>query len=109
MHFVDHASGYVYVEFELDFSAIETIRAKQNFEEFAFNNGVIPILLTLQTVAHLRQINLSNIYVIAIKKINIVGLMLTTKMVLQNGLSGLFLTWLAECSFMHQLIGSPVL
>ena len=41
--FVDHASGYVHVEFQLGFSAIETIRAKQNFEKFAFNHGVIPI------------------------------------------------------------------
>ena len=41
--FVDHASGYVHVEFQLGFSAIETIRAKQNFEKFAFNNGVILI------------------------------------------------------------------
>ena len=41
--FVDHASGYVHIEFQLGFSAIETIRAKQNFEKFAFNNGVIPI------------------------------------------------------------------
>ena len=40
--FVDHASGYVHVEFQLGFSAIETIRAKQNFEKFAFNQGVIP-------------------------------------------------------------------
>ncbi len=41
--FVDHASGYVHVEFQLGFSAIETIRAKQNFEKMAFNHGVIPI------------------------------------------------------------------
>ncbi len=41
--FVDHASGYVHVEFQLGFSAIETIRAKQNFEQYAFNNGVIPL------------------------------------------------------------------
>ena len=41
--FVDHASGYVNVEFQLGFSAIETIRAKQNFEKIEFNNGVIPI------------------------------------------------------------------
>ena len=41
--FVDHSSGYVHIEFQLGFSAIETIRAKQNFEQFAFNNGVIPI------------------------------------------------------------------
>ena len=41
--FVDHASGFVRVEFQLRFSAIETIRAKQNFEKFAFDNGVIPL------------------------------------------------------------------
>ena len=38
---MDHASGFVRVEFQLGFSAIETIRATQNFEKFAFNNGVI--------------------------------------------------------------------
>ena len=41
--FVDHASGYVHIEFQLGFSAIETIRAKQNFEKFAFDNGVTPL------------------------------------------------------------------
>ena len=41
--FVDHASGFVRVEFQLGFSAIETIPAKQNFEKFAFNQGVIPL------------------------------------------------------------------
>ena len=41
--FVDHISGYVHIEFQLGFSVIETIRAKQNFEKFVFNNGVIPI------------------------------------------------------------------
>ena len=41
--FVDHSSGFVHVEFQLGFSAIETIRAKQNFEKFSFNNGVIPL------------------------------------------------------------------
>ena len=41
--FVDHASSYVHMEFQLGFSAIETIWAKQNFEKYAFNNGVIPL------------------------------------------------------------------
>ncbi len=31
------------MEFQLGFSAVETIRAKQNFEKFAFNHYVIPI------------------------------------------------------------------
>ena len=39
--FVDHASGYMHVEHQLGFSAVETIRAKQNFEKFAFDTGVI--------------------------------------------------------------------
>ncbi len=41
--FVDHASGYVHVEFQLGFSTIDTTQAKQNFEKYAFNNGVIPL------------------------------------------------------------------
>ena len=31
------------MEFQLGCSAVETIRAKQNFEKFSFNHGVIPI------------------------------------------------------------------
>ena len=46
--FVDHASRYVHIEFQLGFSAIETIRAKQKFEKFAFDNGVI----TLTYISH---------------------------------------------------------
>ena len=49
--FVDHVSGYVHIEFQLGFSAIETIRATQNFEKFAFNNGVIPITYLIDSVA----------------------------------------------------------
>ena len=63
--FVDHASGFVRVEFQLGFSAIKTIRAKQNFENFAFNNGVIPLtyltnsgaLKANKFVQHIRDTN----------------------------------------------------
>jgi hypothetical protein len=39
--FVDHGSGYVNVQNQLGFSAVETIRAKQIFEQFALGNGAI--------------------------------------------------------------------
>lgn len=39
--FVDHGSGYLHVEHQLGFSAIETIRAKQNFEKMALEHGVV--------------------------------------------------------------------
>jgi hypothetical protein len=39
--FVDHATGYIHVEHQLGFSAVETIRAKQNYESMAFGHGVI--------------------------------------------------------------------
>jgi hypothetical protein len=39
--FVDHGSGYLHVEHQLGFSAIETIRAKQNFEKRALDCGVV--------------------------------------------------------------------
>jgi hypothetical protein len=39
--FVDHMSGYIHVEPQLGFSSSETIRAKQSFEKFALDNGVI--------------------------------------------------------------------
>ena len=63
--FVDHASGYVHIEFQLGFSAIETIRAKQNFEKFAFDNGVIPLTYLTDSgafkankfVTHIREHN----------------------------------------------------
>ena len=39
--FVDHMSGYIHVEPQLGFSSSETIRAKQDFEQFALNHGVL--------------------------------------------------------------------
>jgi hypothetical protein len=39
--FVDHASGYIHIEHQLGFSAVETIQAKQGFEKFAFDQGVL--------------------------------------------------------------------
>jgi hypothetical protein len=39
--FVDHGSGYVNVQNQLGFSAVETIRAKQSFKQFFLGNGVI--------------------------------------------------------------------
>ena len=38
---MDHGSGYLHVEHQLGFSAIETIRANQNFEKHALDSGVI--------------------------------------------------------------------
>jgi hypothetical protein len=39
--FVDHSSTYVHIEHQLGFSAVETIRAKQNYEKFFLDNGVL--------------------------------------------------------------------
>ena len=39
--FVDHGTGYIQVEHQLGFSAVENIRAKQNYEQQAMDNGVI--------------------------------------------------------------------
>jgi hypothetical protein len=39
--FVDHASSYVHVEHQLGFSAVETIRAKQAYEKFCLDHGVL--------------------------------------------------------------------
>ena len=39
--FVDHGTGYIQVEHQLGISAVETIRAKQNYEQQAMDNGVI--------------------------------------------------------------------
>ena len=41
MIFVDHMSSYLHVEHQLGFSAVESIRAKQNFEQFALDSGVV--------------------------------------------------------------------
>ena len=38
--FVDHGSGNLHVEHQLGFSAIETIRAKQNYEKMSLDSGV---------------------------------------------------------------------
>jgi len=39
--FVDHASGFLHVEHQVGFSAVENIRAKQNFEKLCLDHGVI--------------------------------------------------------------------
>jgi hypothetical protein len=39
--FVDHASSHVFIETQVGFSAIETLRAKQNFEQHFLNYGII--------------------------------------------------------------------
>ena len=39
--FVDHCSGYLHVEHQLGFSAVETVRAKQAFEQLAMHHGVV--------------------------------------------------------------------
>ena len=39
--FVDHCSGYLHVKHQLGFSAIETVRAKQAFEQLAMHHGVV--------------------------------------------------------------------
>jgi hypothetical protein len=39
--FVDHCSGYLHVEHQLGFSAVESIRAKQAFEQLSMHSGVV--------------------------------------------------------------------
>jgi hypothetical protein len=39
--FVDHGSGYIQVRNQVAFSAVETIRAKQSYEQFALIHGII--------------------------------------------------------------------
>ena len=39
--FVDHGTGFLHVEHQLGFSAVETIRAKQSYENMAFEHGVV--------------------------------------------------------------------
>ena len=39
--FVDHGTGYLHVEHQLRFSAVETIRAKQSYENMDFEHGVV--------------------------------------------------------------------
>ena len=38
--FVDHSSGYMHVEHQIGFSAVETVRAKDGFETLALSHGV---------------------------------------------------------------------
>jgi hypothetical protein len=40
--FVDHASGYIHVEFQTNLNTHETLNAKENFELMCRDNGVIP-------------------------------------------------------------------
>ena len=38
---MDHCTGYLHVEHQLGLSAVETIRAKQNYEKIALDHGVV--------------------------------------------------------------------
>ena len=38
---MDHATGFIHVEHQVWFSAVETIRAKQAYEKMAMDHGVI--------------------------------------------------------------------
>lgn len=40
--FVDHASGYIHVEFQTHLNTHETLNAKENFELMCRDHGVIP-------------------------------------------------------------------
>jgi hypothetical protein len=40
--FIDHASNFVYIEFQVHLSTPETLKAKENFELFCRDHGVIP-------------------------------------------------------------------
>lgn len=40
--FVDHASGFIQVEFQTSLNTHQTINAKENFELMCRDNGVIP-------------------------------------------------------------------
>ena len=42
--FVDHCFGYLHVEHEHGFSAVETVRAKQTFEQLAMHHGVVVVV-----------------------------------------------------------------
>jgi len=62
--FVDHGSGFIHVEHQVGFSAIETIRAKQDFERMCMDNGVVvqsyltdsgAFKATNQFVSHIRN------------------------------------------------------
>jgi hypothetical protein len=39
--FVDHCSGFLHVEHQLGFFAVETVRAKQAYEQMALHHGVV--------------------------------------------------------------------
>jgi hypothetical protein len=39
--FIDHCSGFMHVEHQLGFSAVETVRAKQAYEQMAMHYGVV--------------------------------------------------------------------
>jgi hypothetical protein len=53
--FVDHRSVYTFVEHQLGFLAIETIRAKQAFERFALSVGVYIEYYLTDSGAFLKQ------------------------------------------------------
>jgi hypothetical protein len=59
--FVDHGSGYIQVINQVGFSAVETIRAKQSYEQFALSHGVIvPNYLTDSGAFKAKIVNIIN-------------------------------------------------
>jgi hypothetical protein len=77
--FVDHASSYVHVEHQLGFSAVETIRAKQAYEKFCLDHGVL-IQDYLTDSGSFKANNLYNTSVSPINSFGFVAPMPTTRM-----------------------------
>jgi len=45
--FVDHAFGFLHVEHQVGFSAVETVRAKQNYESMCMEHWSMGMLSTI--------------------------------------------------------------
>ena len=43
--FFDHASGFLYVEHQVGFSAVETVSAKQNYEVCVWDMGMFSTII----------------------------------------------------------------
>ncbi len=91
--FVDHCSRFLHVEHQLGFSAVESIRAKQVYEQMAIHYGVV-VESYLTDSGAFKANTLSNIFVNTSSGFVTVAPMLTTKMVLLSVLCNLCQTWL---------------
>ena len=102
--FVDHGTGSLHVEHQLGFSAIETIRAKQSYENKIFEHGVVVQSYLTDSGAFKVNAFVQHIRDHA-QQIKYCGTMHSIRTELQKYRYGQSPIWLVLCYFIHRRTG----